>query len=98
MYIQGKCKDFGEFFLLQHPSPKENLEFSSIFRMYRRRAIIWYMISIYLKSIKLLISAWITLARNAFEDNHINEAVEINGYSVICKWEGMMPPKSNESI
>ena len=43
---------------------------------------------IYLKSIKFLISAWIKLARNAFEDMAI-----FNGYPVICKWEGMMPPK-----
>ena len=44
------------------------------------------MISIYLKSIKFLISAWIKLARNAFEDMAI-----FNGYPVICKWEGMIP-------
>ena len=76
------------FFLLLQPSPKENLEFSCIFRTYRRRAIIWYMISIYLESIKFLISEWIKLARNAFEDMAI-----FNGYPAICKWEGMMPPK-----
>ena len=44
------------------------------------------MISLYLESIKFVISAWIKLARNAFVDmtiffqNHTNEAVEINGY------------------
>ena len=43
---------------------------------------------IYLKSIKFLIFAWIKLARNAFEDMAI-----FNGYRVICKWEGVMPPK-----
>ena len=75
-------------FLLQQPSPKEHLEFSCIFRTYRRRAVIWYTISIYLKSIKFLISAWIKLARNAFEDMAI-----FNGYPVVCKWEGVMPPK-----
>ena len=68
MYIQGQWKDFGEFFVLQHPSHKENLEFSCIFRTYRRRAIIWYMISLYLESIKFCIFTWIKLARNAFED------------------------------
>ena len=52
------------------------------------RITIWYMISIYLESIKFLISAWIKLARNAFEDMAI-----FNGYPVICKWEGMMPSK-----
>jgi len=60
------------------------------------------MISIYLDSIKFFISAWIQLARNAFEDVALlkshNEAVKINGYPVICKREGMMPQKSKESI